>query len=135
MSARITQYALIAASVVVAVVVGVSLRVIDSPSEAREKRLDARRVDALNAVSHAVDVYFGRQGRLPADLSDLRDVSSAETRDPATGEPFAYSIKGAQAYELCAVFAHDSPHYERNAFWWHAAGRQCYKLTVRETRH
>lgn len=132
MSGRAARYAIAAATIAVALAVGFGLRAIDSPSEARAARIDARRVEALNEISRAVDVYVARHGRLPANLAALHDVSSARIEDPGTGESLGYEAKGQEEYELCAVFSRKSPHPNRADFWWHAAGRQCYKLKVRE---
>ncbi|HVL70171.1 MAG TPA: hypothetical protein VM364_23120 [Vicinamibacterales bacterium] len=87
---------------------------------------------ALNGLSHVIDVYYLRHGRLPADLAALGKVSDVDLRDPETGVLFEYRPTEPKKYELCAVFSRPVPRGEGASFWWHDAGRQCYGLAPRE---
>lgn len=118
----------------VAAAIAIGIGVIGSPSEAREHRLDARRVGALNEISYAVDRYYALHKTLPADLAALKDVSPVTGLDPVTDQPLEYRIRDAKGYEVCAVFSRRSPPQGAPDFWWHDAGRQCYGLVVREQR-
>lgn len=122
------------AAVTVAVAIGIGVRVIGSPSEARERRLDDRRVEALNEISYAVDRYYALHKKLPVDLAALKDVSPVTGLDPITAQPLEYRVRDPKGYEVCAVFSRRSPAQDSPNFWWHDAGRQCYGLVVREQR-
>lgn len=125
------RHALAGSAVAVTLAVAAGLWVIGSPAAAREARFDKQRVAALDEISRAVDVYFSRNSRLPGTLIDLRQASSAQVYDPATGTMFDYVATGERSYELCATFYGDSGEVP-STFWWHPAGRQCYRFAVRE---
>ena len=127
------------AVVVVAVAVIAGLLMIGSPREARERSLDARRVEQLRVISNAVDLYWTRQGRLPASLEELeRAQGMGESLvDPGTGRAHEYRVLGEKRYELCASFARSPAGDGRplqGDFWAHGAGRQCFLLEPEDVR-
>jgi len=128
-------FAILAVAAVVAAVIG-GLLLLGSPKEERERRLDARRVAALQDISAAVDLYWTRQSRLPAVLAELgheRGIG-VELTDPATGRPYGYRILGERSYELCASFAGgaaDRGPAPEGDFWAHGDGEQCFRLEPR----
>ena len=83
------------AVVTVSVVAGLVL--VGPPSEARARKLDARRVEDLQRQSAAVDLYRSRRGRLPASLNEAsREAGDSQTvGDPLTGRPYPYQVLGA----------------------------------------
>ncbi|MFC2078837.1 hypothetical protein ACFLSZ_02545 [Candidatus Bipolaricaulota bacterium] len=122
--------------VLAAVIVGVIL--LDSPAQERVRRLDERRVDDLQDLSYAVDIYWTREGTLPVSLADLSNEERIvrDLRDPETGQPYEYRIVGDNTYELCAEFARDTASDERDTpyriFWFHGSGRQCFQLEAQD---
>ncbi len=122
-------------AVLAAVVGGVLL--MGSPSEQRQRQLDRRRVDDLQKIAAAIDVYRTRQQRLPASLDDLGQAPGRgpSFRDPATGLAYEYRVRGDSAYELCASFGRNSAEEgARTDFWSHGVGTQCYQLEARTVR-
>lgn len=122
------------AVVVVSVVVGLTL--IRSPGEERERRVDDRRVSELRSIAAAVDLYWTREGRLPASLDELRaaQLGGLHYEDPETLRPYGYRILGEKGYELCAEFARNPAQDRRRPqgdFWAHGAGRQCFRLEAK----
>lgn len=126
------------ALVVVACAIGAALFMVGSPTRARARQFDVRRVDALGAIARALDVYVTRHGKLPPDLDELTRQSgpSLETRDPETDHPYEYRVTGSRKYELCATFWGEtqSERYTVSDFWSHRAGRQCYELEPRDVK-
>jgi hypothetical protein len=121
----------IAAAVAAAGAIAIGLAVIESPSEARSRRLDERRAGDLAQLARDVDLYHKRRGVLPASLEELeREPGLAlQRRDPETGASYEYRVLAADRFELCAVFARasDVPSPDsRRQFWTHGAGRQCF---------
>ena len=57
------------AVVIAAVVAGVF--VLGSPADERARRLDRRRVEDLQGIAAATDLYWTRHSRLPASLDEL----------------------------------------------------------------
>jgi hypothetical protein len=111
---------------------GAGFSFIGSPADERARRLDARREMDLQRLRLATDLYWTRNHRLPATLDELAVEAGTNiySRDPVSGEPYAYVVKGEGAYELCATFARESD--QPGDFWAHGAGRRCYSITARE---
>ncbi len=84
--------------IVLAAVVG-GVLLMGSPSEQRQRQLDRRRVDDLQKIAAAIDVYRTRQQRLPASLDDLGQAPGRgpSFRDPATGLAYEYRVRGDSA--------------------------------------
>jgi hypothetical protein len=120
--------------IVVLVVLGAlggGFYLIGPPADERSRRLDMRRETDLQRLRLAADLYWTRNGRLPPTLEDLHTEAGTNVyaRDPESGEPYTYTVKGNDTYELCANFARES---ERRAdFWSHPAGRYCYSITAK----
>jgi hypothetical protein len=96
---------------------------------------DQRRVEDLQRLSHAIDVFRARQHVLPASLARLpiEPAAPVHTYDPITNRPYDYRPLGPLAYELCARFDAAGPE-ERRDFWWHDGGRYCFSLETRDER-
>jgi hypothetical protein len=144
-SDRSRRFIAIAAVAGVIVVVGIGLFLSGSPSEARVRRLDERRLEDLRQTSYAIDGYFSRHGRLPAALDTLvREAGgSAGVRDPVTQQPYAYRSIDSTRYELCATFDRPSDDDDETGrprrwpadwSWAHPAGRHCFALETRAKR-
>ena len=123
--------------VVFAVVLGAlggGIYLIGPRADERARRLDQRREADLQRLRLATDLYWTRNKRLPASLEDLAKESGTNiySRDPDTGEPYQYLVRGPDAYELCARFARASE--LRGDFWAHGPGRQCFEITARAIR-
>lgn len=131
-----TILGIVATAAAVAAVVG-GFMLVDSPAEARLKRLDGRRVEDLRQIASAVDGHWARHQTLPASPAEaLAAVEwQAALRDPVTEEPYPYRVIDARQYELCATFdrASDAPPSRYgDPFWSHTAGQQCFTLKGRE---
>jgi type II secretory pathway pseudopilin PulG len=107
---------------------------IGPPAEERARRLDARREADLQGLRLAVDLYWTRNGRLPASLDELHAAAGTDiyARDPQSERPYSYTVKSGEAYELCAEFARASE--LPGDFWSHGAGRQCFEITASRIR-
>jgi hypothetical protein len=116
-----------------------------SPGRARKRALDGQRETHLMVIANMIDLFWRQEGRLPRDLEELRrtrDVRLPSIHDPASGEPYGYSITSETGYEVCAVFEAESepegivPVYRdrydaTSGFWEHGAGRECFAVEVR----
>jgi hypothetical protein len=119
--------------VVLAVTWGVIL--IGSPGEERTRRLDARRVEDLQGISRAVEVYHARHQSTPASLEELSSEPGLSTipRDPVTGQPYAYRRFNANSYELCGTFDRETGDTRAATLWSHGVGAQCFTLNIKPT--
>jgi hypothetical protein len=134
----VTPVRVFAGVVVLAIVAAIaaSMWVAGSPTEARLRALDERRVRHLQTIEQWVGQYFAARKSLPESLGVLsRDAIGAMLpTDPETGAQYEYHVTGPRAYELCATFAregdHDRPTYGPYR-WPHGAGRQCFQRDVK----
>jgi len=121
--------------IVVLVVLGAlggGFYLVGPPAEERARRLDQRRETDLQRLRLAADLYRTRNQRLPASLDELAKEAGTNiyARDPQSGAPYTYAVKGEDSYELCAEFARESE--QRGGFWSHSDGRQCYAITAKQ---
>jgi hypothetical protein len=120
---------------VVAAAVTTGIVIIGSPGEERTRRLDARRVEDLQAISAAIAVYHKRHQRVPMSLEELsmEPGLSSVPRDPVTGESYAYRTFNANSYELCSTFERETADARAADFWSHGAGTQCFTQDIKPT--
>ncbi len=123
--------------------------IVGSPAAQRAQRFDAERVSDLTMIQYDIVSYWQRTGAVPASLASLNDPLSGTTVpvDPDTAVAYEYSIKGPQAFELCASFstasadaAGSSTSAPRQALdaagsWNHGAGRSCFERTIDPIRY
>lgn len=125
------------------VALAASFSLIDSPTTARELREDTQRVSNLQQISYQVQSYFEINKKLPENLDTLvtdAKIESNVTKDPVTGETFAYTLTDAENYQLCANFnlsdksedvKNPQPTYVGvSPEWQHAAGKQCFSIKL-----
>ena len=105
---------------------------VESPKQARERKLDEIVISRMYSLESAVDSYYQRHNILPADLSVLTSeqeyrLSSEMTIDPETKETIVYRATGTESFELCATFRTDN-RYQANGVYndhSHDLGYQC----------
>ncbi|MCU1243626.1 MAG: hypothetical protein JWO71_4352 [Candidatus Acidoferrum typicum] len=123
------QWAAIAATIAVAVVVILGFRVLGSPASQRLVQADLRTVGAIAELAQQINQKWATGARpLPADLNKL---PSALKQDPVTGKPFVYHAKSNDEYELCASFATDNrnaPTVNTADPWIHPQGDYCFQF-------
>lgn len=122
-----------AVAALVAAAVAAGLVMMGSPADARARRLDARRVADLGQLARDVDLFWSRQGALPASLAELSTEPGldASRSDPETGAPYSYRVIDEARYEVCAGFATETagePPRPADRFWAHGRGMQCFEV-------
>ncbi len=129
---------------VVAVAVVGGFFVVGSPATERVRRFDERRVSDLQSIQWETVNYWQKKGRLPSEISALRDDirGFVPPSDPETGMAYEYTPEGADSFSLCATFsmANDAkdvagvsrpvPMGAEGENWAHGAGRACFKRTI-----
>jgi len=109
---------------------------VESPKEARNRRLDQIVINNMYSLEGAINSYYERYKVLPVSLEDLRQERDLyfEERfifDPETGAEIVYKVTGKESFELCAEFRTSSyaagelatPYYRGSKN--HQAGYQC----------
>jgi len=136
----LTSRHVVAGFAILLVIAGVAggLVILGPPSEERINRLDQRRVEDLQRIQEALNVYRSRHGRLPTSLEELTQEAGIgiNARDPGTMDAYEFRPLDERTFELCAVFERESGQASPFAtgFWSHGSGRRCFQLLVRELR-
>lgn len=86
---------------------------VESPTMARDRRLDQTLMNNIANIESAVNNYYDRYKKLPDNLTVLTADSNIylDTKsltDPATAAPIVYQKTGNQNFQLCATFRLDS---------------------------
>lgn len=134
---------LVAAALIVLATLMTALWVMESPMKQRDRRIDERRTDQLDAIADAVEAWTREHKRLPASLAELarQPGSSLAIADPVTGAPYEYQVLSESGYRLCASFATSTadrgPGTDRISWnekhWMHPAGRHCFDRKARQS--
>lgn len=131
--------ALIVAATICILAAVVAAITIEPPHEAREKRLDDRRVRDLVSLEARLNEYWNRQKKLPQALKELTAAGlQGEDLDPETNLAYQYVPTGELSYRLCASFSAASANKAqrdwpaREVEWAHARGQQCFDRNVRQ---
>jgi hypothetical protein len=141
-----------AAVVLVAVSVIFGLYLAGSPSKERDRKFDQQRTESLRQMSDAIDQYYVRNGKLPADIEALAKMTGGpdyyigSVRDPRTSAFYEYQPSAGPAYSLCATFEQPSdptdqtgapysvpvkmPYGPRD--FTHGIGRVCFNLNAED---
>ena len=126
-----------ASVITVIAAVGVGLFILGSPMDERARRVDNRRVEDLQGIVDATDLYWTRHSRLPVSLDELTSEPGVriKTTDPANSEMYGYQAVDSIHYQLCANFeqvsGETSSNSERN-LWAHSPGPQCFQFEAEE---
>jgi hypothetical protein len=115
----------------------------ESPKEARNRRLDAIVVNNMYSLESAVNSYYDNHKTLPNSLDDIKNQASnvyldvTTLNDPETGAPIIYNKIDATNFEFCATFRAKSYFdgqtrlaVSNSGSKDHEAGYQCLKSTI-----
>ncbi len=114
-----------------------SLFFVESPQQARNRKLDNLILDNFDAIASAVENYYEENDQLPPDLETLKNefsyLNEKRLSDP-NGQRFEYKISGPRTYQLCATFRTDNRESDdwRAERWPHGVGYQCLPVKVRD---
>jgi hypothetical protein len=139
MTTKIHRLFTVASSLVVVVTVVWGAVLVGSPGTARLQRFDRQRLSDLRTIFREVqslcydpDIKNELKRPLPETLEQVAAQARSERinlTDPETGEQYAYRLKDATTYELCATFSlsRDS---DVDVFWNHPPGRHCFTINA-----
>lgn len=114
---------------------------VESPKEARNRRLDQKLINNMSSLESAVNNYYERHGALPVDLTALEQdtniyLDKQALVDPETKEPLEYKVIDEDSFAFCATFRTSSQEfdvYDRPMFIGtkdHEAGYQCLETEL-----
>lgn len=134
----------IGALIAVLLFVAIGYTKIDSPSVAREVRLDQEQITDLQDMQWRVESYYQTNNSFPARIEMLYADFPMPVA-PEGRQAYEYDITGADTYELCATFSEPTPEEERsfakplgygddvylqNQNWEHGTGRKCFERKI-----
>jgi hypothetical protein len=126
---------------VVVIVFTASLFVVESPNQARNRKMDEQIVRNLNLTHDYIDRYYSEKGRLPEDLQVLIQEYALQDyifNNPIIDEVFYYATLDTTHYRICATFKSSnkktnvvSSPYDLD-IWTHDAGKYCFTQKIFE---
>ncbi len=131
----------IAVGVLTLLAIGSGFLIIGSPSQARDYRFDAQRVNDLQGIQSQILNYYQQKRELPYSLSVLDDDFSGYRvpNDPETGVEYEYTDQGTDkdlgtvGFTLCATFTTSGGQQQATAIgrgisdnWSHPEGTTCF---------
>jgi hypothetical protein len=117
------------------------LFMVESPWEAKARRVDNKIVDNLNRIEYRINNFYKENDRLPENLKELPEkdkyvyMDEHHLIDPRTQDIYEYNVLSDKEYELCADFKTSNKNDESrprtiNRTWEHDSGRECFNLEV-----
>lgn len=147
----ITKRTAIGSSVLIIVSIVGGFFLVGSPMHQRAIRLDDQRVSDLQIIESQILNHWTQKGAIPKTLAELNDSLSGFTPpvDPATMQPYSYTVKGEHDFELCATFTNATSAEQANRYkatpmmypypvdgkgapdnWMHVAGTVCFTRSI-----
>ncbi|MFA4942897.1 MAG: DUF5671 domain-containing protein [Patescibacteria group bacterium] len=121
-------------SLAVALIVFISaLFIVESPIEARNRRVDEKIINNFYNIESVINTYYSTNDKLPSSLEELKQESIAADSlvDPSTRVMFEYQPGVDVNYKICADFKTDTKNSQDAAYQYleenkrHLAGHQC----------
>ncbi len=115
-----------------------ALFLVESPSEARDKKLDTQIINDFNSLEGGISQFYKNNSRLPENLQELKTevvfITEENLMDSQTEQAYRYKILNNNEYELCAEFRtsnlDDNQNIYRKTTWSHDKGDQCIKREI-----
>ncbi|MGI6341237.1 MAG: DUF5671 domain-containing protein [Minisyncoccales bacterium] len=113
-----------------------SLFIIESPTEARNRKLDERIMQDFNDIKYAIDDYYNKNERIPNVLEELQkdtEFSSFSTANPINEKEYIYEVIDSKRYKLCTEFLSSNLEKKKNYLdnmWKHDKGYNCIEKEV-----
>jgi hypothetical protein len=113
---------------------------VESPTEARNRKLDDAILSEFDTIDSAINQYYNDKKKMPEALDQLKEdfnyITDDTLTDAVTGKKYDYKVVADKKYELCAIF-HRSNKEEKNRMyydmrdrWPHDVGYQCVSQKV-----
>jgi hypothetical protein len=131
--------------VLILITIAAGFFIIGTPWQARQMRLDDRRVSDLASLQSQILSFYQQKQALPASLTQLEDPTLYYNvpADPETGMQYEYTKTASLGFELCATFTAPSrantagrPNMPEgygvkgDTDWSHAAGHACFVRSI-----
>ena len=116
-----------------------SLFVVESPREARARRIDQETISNFNKIDSDINRYYTEYKKLPDSLEAVKTeynyLQDSDFKNPTTGKVYDYKVLNDTKYQLCTDFKTSTynqndttSYYDKR--WSHEAGYQCLMQKV-----
>ncbi|MCA9360846.1 hypothetical protein KC730_03060 [Candidatus Kaiserbacteria bacterium] len=129
------------AGAIALVVVGLGVMQIQSPSDAREIKIDNQMIGDLQDMQWRIEDYYRTNNSLPESINEIYGQFTAPTA-PEGREAYTFEVTGEKTYKICATFAKDVdlgrnnsyayPVFEKNNNWDYKAGHWCFEREIND---
>lgn len=141
---KLSKYFAFGVTAIILILVVSGFILAGSPQKERLARFDQQKVSDLQGIQSQIIYYWQSKERLPQNLGDLDDTISGykAPEDSQANKPYEYTVKGENAFELCAEFnlpiaSQQIEIIEPMPFsgkgtsnWGHNAGRVCFERKI-----
>ncbi|MDA3839810.1 MAG: DUF5671 domain-containing protein [Patescibacteria group bacterium] len=114
---------------------------VESPTEARERRIDNEILSRLDNINMGLEQYYLENSGLPETLDEMLQessfIKSDKIKDPRKNEVFQYEVIEDREYKICANFSlsnegsdSDYSYAYLNERWPHPLGEYCFTKNV-----
>ncbi len=114
-----------------------SFFIVESPTEARNRKIDDMILQDFNNIDYALQEYYNKNEELPETLNNLKDsirYFSLNFVNPVNNEEYVYEIVGEKKYRLCTYFSSSNILKERKSYlderWEHSQGYNCIEINI-----
>ncbi|MDD4409902.1 MAG: DUF5671 domain-containing protein [Candidatus Pacebacteria bacterium] len=133
------KYFICSLSVVLIIFIS-SFFIVESPMEARNRKMDQKIISNLDAINRGVDQYYNDKKVLPENLDMIKAegysyIDTSQFIDETTSGYYEYRVIDDKKFELCATFNssnmnadNNNNYYDMN--WRHDKGHQCITRRV-----
>ncbi len=110
--------------------------IVESPEEARNRKLDEKIIGNFNTIKYAIDDYYYKQEKLPENLNELKDSGDNyifSMINPVTNLEYVYEPMSNDSYNLCTDFSSSNLLNEVDYYgniWQHDKGYFCVKKEI-----
>lgn len=122
-----------------------ALLTIDSPQQARNKKIDQEVLNDFYQIDSGLNNYYQEKGELPKSLAELQAefsyILDENLRHPDNQQPYTYEALGEREYQLCTNFlssniidntSRRSPYGFVDKRWLHQSGYNCIKQKIEQ---
>lgn len=112
-----------------------SFTMIESPAQARNRKIDQQIINNFYSINAAVDNYYRANKKLPENLEILLNTDDNALFEnnivnPSTQNKIEYKVVASDKFDLCTDFLTDSAQEQYRSEWKYKIGYDCITMTV-----
>lgn len=115
-----------------------SFFIIESPAEARNRKLDEKILQDFENIRYSIDDYYYKNEKMPQDLRELQKNKEGlplGITNPINDKEYVYEIIDCERFKLCTEFSSSNLEKVRSYYdntWKHDKGYNCIEKEVNQ---